>query len=29
MTWLFVTSGVIAVGLLAYLFVSLFKAEDL
>lgn len=29
MTWLYVLSGIVAVGLLAYLIVALFKAEDL
>jgi len=29
MTWLYVLSGIVAVGLLVYLFVALIKAEDL
>lgn len=29
MTWLYVLSGVVALGLLAYLVVALIKAEDL
>lgn len=29
MTWLYVLSGVVAVGLLAYLIVALIRAEDL
>ena len=29
MTWLYILSGVVAVGLLVYLVVALFKAEDL
>ena len=29
MTWLYVVSGVVAVGLLVYLVVALIKAEDL
>jgi K+-transporting ATPase KdpF subunit len=29
MTWLYVLSGVVAVGLLVYLVVALIKAEDL
>lgn len=29
MTWLYVLSGLVSVGLLIYLVVALFKAEDL
>jgi len=29
MTWLYVLSGIVAVGLLVYLVVALIKAEDL
>ncbi len=29
MTWLYVVSGLVAVGLLVYLLVALFNAEDL
>ena len=29
MTWLYIVSGVVAVGLLVYLAVALIKAEDL
>lgn len=29
MTWLYVVSGLVAVGLLIYLLVALFNAEDL